>query len=98
VELVLVPPRLLQPLRSLPSEAKLLKVTLTVTVVTHKGLRLRLRLRLRLWSLWWRLRFGGLGFSLGFGLGGPRKGVKAVLKLFRLGIQTSFLGGFLGGS
>ena len=76
MELVLVPPGLLQPLRPLPPEAKLLKVTLLVTVATHKGLGTRLRLRLRLGGLWWRLRLislglSGLGFSLGLNLGCP---------------------------
>ena len=56
-----------------------------MTIVTHKGLRPRLRLRLGLWGLWWRLRLGGLGFSLWLGLGSPWKGVKTVLELFRLG-------------
>ena len=74
MELVLVSPRLLHSLSLLPPEAKLLKVTLLVTVTTHKGLGPRLRLRLRLGGLWWRLRLislwlGGLGFSLGLGLG-----------------------------
>jgi len=90
VELVLVPPGLLHPLCPLPPEAKLLKVTLLVTVVTHKGLRPKLRLRLGLRSWWWRLRLislgiGGLGFSLGLGLGSPWKEVKRVLDSLRLG-------------
>ena len=75
VEQVLVPPGLLHSLSPLPYEAKLLKMTLVVTLVTHKGLGPRLRLRLGLWSLWWRLRLGGLGVSFGLGLGCPLKGV-----------------------
>ena len=71
MELVLVTPGFLQPLSPLSSEAKLLKVTLFAIVVTHKGLSPRLRLRLGLWSLRWKLRLGGLGISLGLGLGCP---------------------------
>jgi len=97
VELVLVPPGLLQPLCPLHPEAKLLKVTLTVTIVTHKGLRPGLRLRLGLWSLWWRLRLislrlGGLRFSLWLDLGSPWKGVKVGLDFLRLVNPDRLLG------
>ena len=98
MELVLVPPGLLHSLSPLPPKAKLLKVILLVTIVTHKSLSPRLRLRLELWSLWWRLRLGGLGFSLGIGLGCPRKGVKVVLKTIWLGSPNGCLWRFLGGS
>ena len=86
----MVPLGLLQPLRPLPPEAELLKVTLLVTEATHNGLRPRLRFRLRLGCLRWRLRLislrlGGLPFSLGSGLGCPWKGVKVVLEILWLG-------------
>ena len=76
MELVLVPQGLLHFLILPPLEAKLLKVTLLVIVATHKGLGPSIRLRLRLGGLWWRLSLislwlGGLGFSLGLGLGCP---------------------------
>ena len=88
----MVPPGLLQPLRPLPPEAELLKVTLLVAIVTHKGLRPRLRFRLGLGGLRWRLRLFCLGLGgLPFSLGCPWKGVKTVLEFLRLGCPDRFL-------
>ena len=101
MELVFIPLGLLRSLRLLPPEAKLLKMTLLVIVVTHKGLGPRLRLRLGHWSLRWRLRLlslglGGLGYSLGLSLGCPWKGVMVVLKNLWLGDLDRLLGRFPG--
>ena len=90
MELVLVPPGLIQPLCPLPPKAELLKVTLLVIVPTHKVLRPRIRFSLRLGCLRWRLRLislglGGLTLSLRSGLRCPWKGVKVVLEFLRLG-------------